>query len=397
MKGYKMEESPYFADLTTKESGIWSGKASLLSNLDMELTERCNNNCMHCCINLPADDREAMERELSTEDIKGILEEAADLGCIKVRFTGGEPLLREDFEELYLFARRLGLKVLLFTNGTLITPHLAQLFSRIRPLAKIEITVYGMKKKSYETATRTPGSFEAAWRGINLLLESKVPFVVKGAILPVNKGEMEEFEAWASTLSWMDIPPTYAMFFNLRCRRDSEEKDRLIKHLRISPEEALKVISRRSERYFESVRQFSLRFMRPPDNKLFSCGAGFKSGCVDAYGYFHPCLLLKHPDTAYDLKNGSLKDALTNFFPKVRELKATNPDYLARCARCFLQSFCDQCPAKSWTEHGKLDVPVEYLCDIAHAQARYVGLLKDDEKAWEISDWRERINSLTGA
>ena len=113
------------------------------------------------------------EKELSTEEIKNILKEAASLGCLKVRFTGGEPLLREDFEELYLFARKLGFKVLLFTNATLITPQIAELFVRIPPLEKIEISIYGMKRKSYEAVTRVTGSFDAAWQGINLLLEKK--------------------------------------------------------------------------------------------------------------------------------------------------------------------------------------------------------------------------------
>ena len=127
--------------------------------------------------------------------------------------------MREDFEELYLFTRKLGLKVILFTNATLITRHLVGLFTRISPLEKIEISVYGMKKRSYEGVTRTPGSYEAAWRGINLLLEKKVPFVVKSALLPPNKMEMEEFEAWACTIPWMDKPPSYTMLFDLRCRR----------------------------------------------------------------------------------------------------------------------------------------------------------------------------------
>ncbi|NIN63175.1 MAG: radical SAM protein, partial [Anaerolineae bacterium] len=90
--------------------------------LDIELTERCNNNCAHCCINLPADDESAMARELSTEEFTGILREAASLSHLAVRFTGGEPLLRNDFVDLYLTARQLGMDVLLFTNATLITP-----------------------------------------------------------------------------------------------------------------------------------------------------------------------------------------------------------------------------------------------------------------------------------
>lgn len=53
-------------------------------------------------------------------------------------------------------------------------------------------------------------------------------------------------------------------------------------------------------------------------------------------------------------------------------------------------------PAKSWVEHGTLDTPVEYFFGIAHAQARYLGLLEKDEMTWEIDDWRERIRKFTG-
>jgi len=89
----------------------------LLGWLDMELTERCNNNCLHCYINLPENDVQAKERELPFEEVKRILKEAASLGCITVRFTGGEPLLREDFKEIYLFSKREDLRVMIFTKG----------------------------------------------------------------------------------------------------------------------------------------------------------------------------------------------------------------------------------------------------------------------------------------
>ena len=72
-------------------------------------------------------------------------------------------------------------------------------------------------------------------------------------------------------------------------------------------------------------------------------------------------------------------------------MKATNPDYLRRCAVCFLKGLCEQCPAKSWTEHGTLDTPVEYLCSVAHAQAVFLGRLKKGEKSWEIYDWQRRM------
>jgi len=391
-----MLDQSYVTKQNVAKAGLWKDRPLLLGRLDMELTERCNNNCVHCCINLPKDDLAAKEKESTTEEIKRILKEAVDLGCLSVRFTGGEPLLREDFEELYTFARKLGLKVLVFTNATLLTPHLADLFCHIPPLEKIEVTVYGMKKESYEIVTRVPGSFEAAWRGINLLLERKIPFVVKSALLPSNKDEIDEFEAWAASIPGMDNkPPSYSMFFDLRCRRGSVKKNKLIKKLRLTPEDGLNVLARRKKEYFKSMQEFCSKFTRPPGDKLFSCGAGCAGGCVDAYGYFQPCLMLRHPDTVYNPRKGSLKDALTNFFPKLREMKSNNVDYLNRCAKCFLKGLCEQCPAKAWMEHGTLDTPVEYLCEIAHTQARFLGLVDGDEKAWRAEDWRSRIERFT--
>jgi len=59
-----------------------------------------------------------------------------------------------------------------------------------------------------------------------------------------------------------------------------------------------------------------------------------------------------------------------------------------------LKGLCEQCPAKSWTEHGTLDTPVEYHCQVAQAQARALGLLQEKECPWEVKNWRERIKQI---
>jgi radical SAM protein with 4Fe4S-binding SPASM domain len=391
------KQDSYAVKIRADEVSLWKGNIPLLDSLDMELTERCNNNCIHCYINLPANDFDAKKKELSKEEIQEILQEAVSLGCLTVRFTGGEPLLREDFEDLYIFARKLGLRVIFLTNASLMTPALAEVFARIPPLEPIEVTLYGMKRKSYESVTRVSGSFEAAWRGIHLLLEKKVPFVVKGALLPPNKEETEEFESWTSTIPWIVTPPSYSIFFDLRARRDSRQKNISIKKIRLSSDETVAFFFRKQEKYLREMREFCSQFARPSGKGIFSCGAGAGNCCIDAYGYLQLCMLLRHPATVYDLKKGSLKDALTNFFPQIRKMKAENPDYLARCARCFLHGLCEQCPARSWMEYGKLDTPVEYHCEIAHAQARALGLLKEGELAWQIEDWEDRIRNFSAA
>jgi radical SAM protein with 4Fe4S-binding SPASM domain len=388
-----MDDQEYTVRRSAAQLPLWQGKGPRLGALDIELTERCNNACQHCYINLPAQDISAQARELSTAQWQDILCQAAALGALSVRFTGGEPLLREDFTELYLFARRLGLKVLLFTNGRCITPALADLFARVPPLEKIEITAYGMHPKSYDAAACCQGAYAEFRRGVDLLLERSVPFTLKGALLPPNQGEVEELEAWAAELPWMKEPPGYALLFDLRARRDSAARSRRIAVLRLPPEQVLAMLTRRPSAYRKSMRQFCTQFSTPPGASLFSCGAG-QGGCVDAYGLFQPCMLLRDPSFAYDLRTGTLQDALDTFFPRLREIQATNPVYLERCAKCFLKGLCEQCPAKSWMEHGTLDTPIEYLCQVAHAQAIYLNLLSPGEHAWEIEDWPERIRRL---
>jgi len=378
--------------------------ASRLGRLDIELTERCNNNCVHCCINLPEGDEAARKREMSTAQVKAVLDEAAALGCLEVRFTGGEPLLRADFVELYLHARKLGLRVLLFTNARLISEELADLFARVPPLVRIEVTVYGMSEASYAGATRVPGAYAQFQRGVDLLLSRKVPFIVKAAYLPSFKKDTAVFEAWAATIPWMDKSPGYSMFFDLRARRDSEAKNRLIRRMRATPEEGLALLARRPEAYRKEMEEFGSKFMGPPGERLFGCGAGH-GVCVDAYGKAQPCMGIRIPELCVNLFEGSplgesggagkpsprpLASALERF-RSLSDMKPRNPEYLRRCAVCFLKGLCEQCPAKSWAEHGTLDAPVEYLCEVAHAQARWLGWLGEGERAWEVEDWKSRL------
>jgi MoaA/NifB/PqqE/SkfB family radical SAM enzyme len=411
----------YAKKLKPHAFSIWHGRRPLLGQLDIELTERCNNNCIHCCINLPEDDADTRNREMGTDFVKDVITQAADLGCLTVRFTGGEPLLREDLAELYEFTRRLGMQVILFTNGRLITPELASLLARIPPGRVVEVSVYGMRPESYERVVGKKGAFAEFRRGVALLEKQKVPFIVKAPLLPFLKDDLEEFESWAQTIPRMDKKPGYSMNFDLRSRRDDPEKNARISELRATPEETVGMMSRNSL-YLRDMKQFCGKFMGPPGDKLFSCGAGHGT-CIDAYGKAQMCMGLRDPGTVYDLRNGAdrhcepseaipgthaeialssasggllamtgLRYALTEYFPKFRELRAINPDYLNRCARCFLKGLCEQCPAKSWTEHGTLDTPVEYLCDVAHAQARYLGLITDQENAWKVEDWQGRIH-----
>ncbi|MDY6904880.1 MAG: radical SAM protein [Thermodesulfobacteriota bacterium] len=376
---------------------LMANKSPVLRKLDIELTERCNNNCIHCYINQPANDRAVKNRELTTETLKHHITEAAALGCMTLRLTGGEPLLRHDLPELYRHARSLGIAVALCTNATLITPALADLFQSTPPGAPVEITLYGINKDNYEVISNLPGSYKAAMAGIQFLRERDIAFTLKGCYIREHFPDhmaMAAFEQVTAELTGSGQPPGFSMNFDLRARRMPEKKNEMIRSLRATPAETLMILTRDNQAFIKEMKQFAAKFMRPPGSRLFSCGAG-KNGAIDAYGMLQPCLMMRHPDMVYDLSRGTLKDGMTRFFPALRKKEATNPDYLARCARCFLHGLCEQCPAKSWMEHGTLDTPVEYLCAVAHEKGRYLGLLHPGETAWTINDWQQRLDAFS--
>ncbi len=382
---------------------------SLKGEIIIELTERCNNQCIHCNINQPENNKRAKSQEMPTDFIFGIIDQIAEKGFFSITLTGGEPLLREDFEAIYLHARRAGLLVRLFTNGRLITPDLCKLFARIPPRLPIEISVYGMHPKSYNAVAGVKGAYQEFWRGMTLLKQFNIPFNVRMIYLPQNKHEVDAFIKFSSNLPNVskNLPSEIFLNFYLRARRDDPNKNLRIKHLRPSPEKYINFYEKLYPHYLLEMQDFISKFSSAPTDKLFNCGAGHTPS-IDAYGNFQMCLNLRHPKTTCSLdpeafqihhpesKMTPFEYALTEFFPSVRQTRAMNPEYLRRCAKCVLKSDCQQCPAQSWSEHGTLDTPVEYFCEITHVTARHCDLIYENEKLWEIdkTEWESRVSKF---
>src|SRR3989304_3808488 len=144
----------------------------------IEVSRRCPLKCAHCYNNLPMGDQEARRSELTYEEHCRFLEEITEAGCLWLLYTGGEIFARKAFLDIYTYARQKGLFITLFTNGTLITPKIADYLGDWRPFS-IEITLYGRTRETYERLTGIPGSFDRAMRGIRLLHERPLPLTLK--------------------------------------------------------------------------------------------------------------------------------------------------------------------------------------------------------------------------
>ena len=99
----------------------------------LETTFRCNLACVHCYVNEPAGSAEERARELPLERLKALIDEIVEAGCLTCSSRAARCCVRPDFPELYLHAVSSGLLVTVFTNGTLVTDRIADLFDRHRP------------------------------------------------------------------------------------------------------------------------------------------------------------------------------------------------------------------------------------------------------------------------
>ena len=354
------------------EVPIWekhlATKGRLLS-LNLEVTARCNNNCRHCYINVPANSRDAKKKELSLEKIKDIADQACSLGALWCLITGGEPLLRKDFDEIYIYLKKKGLLVSVFTNATLInTSHIA-LFKHWPP-RNLEVTVYGVTEKTYERVTRKPGSFKAFMRGLNLLLDSGIPVALKAMALQSNKQEFEQIARFCTKRS--SVPFQFDPLLHLRFDGDRNRNQEIINQ-RLTPEE-IAVLEQQNYLQVSTTQKGSDPLVNPGEhngngNLLFNCGTGLDECTIGADGTFRLCSSLMHPDCVYDLNNGSLARALTEFVPAVRNMRCHSRYVLETCRQCPIINLCYWCPAHAHLETGSLDGQVPYFCEVAKVRA----------------------------
>jgi radical SAM protein with 4Fe4S-binding SPASM domain len=316
---------------------------------------------VHCYANKHSDDPTEKKSELSSTEMCSLLDELAASGCLWLLFTGGEPFVRDDLIDIYLYAKNKGFLISLFTNGTLLTPAIADVLQDLPPKS-IEISLYGITRKTYERVTRSPGSYQKCMKGIDLLLERDLPLKLKTVVTTINKHEFADIKKFVQGLG-------------LEFRFDALINERLdgstsLASLRIPPREVVNADLTDPERSNEFKRLYErTEGTRLNPQSLFQCGAGLNSFHVDPHGQLMLCSMFREP--SYDLRHGGFEKGWYEFLPHIREQKVTKE---SKCNTCGLASMCDQCPGWSQIEYGDAEVPVDYLCQIAHLRAEAFGI-----------------------
>jgi radical SAM protein with 4Fe4S-binding SPASM domain len=335
------------------------GLARAPLNGTIEITHRCPLTCAHCYNNLPMADRSAATAELTTEEHLRILDELADAGCLWLLFTGGEIFARRDFLDIYTHARRKGFLITLFTNGTMVTPRIADHLATYRPFS-IEITMYGRTRETYERLTGIPGSYAKCMRGIELLVERGLPLRLKTVAVTINKHEVLDMQRFAEERG-LEFKFDSMMNPRIDCSHSPLA-------VRLSPAECV-AFDLQDPRRMDEWKLFATKFLgpaNPPERSddLYHCGGGVNSFSIDPYGGMSICVLSRVD--RFDLRRGSVREGWQTFLRGVRTKKITRP---TKCTACELKSMCGMCPANGELENQDAEAPVDFLCQVAHLRA----------------------------
>lgn len=318
----------------------------------IDLTYKCNLDCVHCY--RPKNNKE----ELSTDQWKNIIEQIVEAGCMFLTISGGEPLSRPDFFDIYTFAKNKGLLITLFSNGIAINVTVADKLKKDPPLF-ISMSMYGASNETYQAITGS-AAFTKFTNALRLLRERKIEFRLKTM-------------AMKGLLSDLGLMRKIAEDFQTYLKVDPEinptlEGDQAPCSYRLEIEEIVEVEKDDERRLPEWVRLSKLNEIR--DDSIFACMGGTNSFHVNAFGELQLCLLVKDPQ--HDLVNDNFQSGWAKF-SKVREGKLPQD---SPCIGCEDVMLCNQCPGWSLVVNNDLVTKVPFLCTIAKKRKLLVNDIK---------------------
>jgi radical SAM protein with 4Fe4S-binding SPASM domain len=290
------------------------------------------------------------EPELSTAECQDILLQLADAGTLRLTLTGGEILTRCDFFVIAEDARRLGFMLDLKTNGTLVTPQVADRLAALSPL-QVDISLLGAQPKTFDSIAGVHRTFERVLRGVKLLKERGVRVKLNTLLMDLNLSEQQ---------AMFDVATGLGVYY----------------------EQVLKVSSTDSGSAKAEQRQLSVAQMaqamtadhtpfepglRTPESR--TCSVGLSSCLLDPYGRVYPCIELRVP--AGDVRTQPFLD-IWRTAPILVELRERHVRRnLPDCRACPIQQYCEgRCAGMAWKDHG--DPYGGHALACWQAQARYL-------------------------
>lgn len=328
--------------------------------LYLHLTNRCNMRCTYCYnLTYRSTAVEGGVPELSSAEMRHILDQAASLGVKQVIFTGGEPLMGRNAFSLAQHARSLGLSTALLTNGTLITDKNAVKATDL--FNTVIVSLDSWIKEEHE-AQRGHYTFDRTVNGIKALVRAGHPrIIIRPVITKRNLASLPHFPEFAiRELGCASFAP--------------------VPYLPNSLDEAIELdLFPHFDDYRAAMRAFDAALTQVSGSKplecdplrvMVRCGAGSDIISVSPTGDVFPCQALHFPELCGgNLREQSLEDIGTNS-PVLKSLREVSIFDIPECTGCDVAMICGgACRAIAYSLYHDLKAHNAFLCPLLHEHA----------------------------
>ncbi len=322
-----------------------------------ELTRGCNLACVHCRASAEAG---PYPGELSTDACKRVMDEVSTLAKPVIILTGGEPLLRPDLFTLARYGNEKGFRIVMATNGTLITPKIADEI-KASGIQRISVSLDGPDAETHDAFRKVEGAFEGSLRGIEIVKARGIPFQINTTITRANLHLIEAILGLAVRLGAVSLH----IFLLVPTGRGKELRDQ-----EISPsdyERTLEWFYEQREKvplqlkatcaphYYRILRQRAKKEGQKVTPQRYGldavtrgCLGGISFCFISHLGQVQPCGYL-------ELDCGNVKEksfqeiwTVSEVFRNLRDMDA----YRGKCGRCEFRRVCGGCRARAYETHG---------------------------------------------
>jgi heme b synthase len=334
-----------------------SPKIPPLRLLAWETTRRCNLDCRHC---RAAATQGPYPGELTTSEGLTLLQDVATMGPAVIILTGGEPLLREDIFDLTEAGAKMGHRMVMAVNGTLLTPEIAKKLKEAG-IQRLSISLDGATAASHDDLRAVPGAFAGALAGIAACQEAGLPFQVNTTITRSNAAELPALYELAIRLG----AAAHHVFVLVPTGRGADMRDELV-----SPEEYEKILHWLLDRQHEGKLHLkptcAPQYYRLWREEAHARGEAISpathgmeamtKGCLGGQGFAFVSYQGEVQACGYlEITAGDIREKP---FPEIwetselfQQLRAVD-DYHGKCHACQYRKVCGGCRARAYTVNG---------------------------------------------
>jgi len=331
----------------------------------IELTPRCNFNCVHCymqnCHQKP---------EMSYEELIHIIDVCYEKGVLFLTFTGGEVFTRNDFVDIYLYAKKKGFVVGFFTNAYRIKDEYIEVFKEYPPLL-IDISLYGANNETYFKVTGVKGAFDIVVDNCNKLINAGLRIALKSPIITYTLMEISCMRELAHSMK-VDFRFSFDISPTLENDRGPEQYEVSVKDMfKYEIQDPIRIKEGKKAATIENG--YAQDFIDGIPTPLFLCKVGKNEFFIDYEGNMCPC-------ASYRTKGEKLTNNFDEIWEKFATLQKVKASLNNKCAKCDCRYFCKVCPAEMESITGNPEAIPESLCKFSKIRKSYFkDLLSADE------------------